>query len=332
VGFVFATSALCAYLPAQPLAAEAAQDQTRREEVVATFDGGKITVGELENAILERNPFMQQRYVSRDAVHSMLESNLRFKLLALEAQRRGYERNAAAVLAQNQSAVQTLIKQDFDDKITPQSLSEADIRKYYDAHKDEFMRGEGRRASVLWVRDAAAGNAVLARAKAADLRAFRELVRSESIDQSTKQRGGDLSYFDANGRLFDEDNGAIDPGIAKAAFGLHNIGDTTDVVAFGEFHAIVRLTGIEPAQNESFTQAEQRLRMRLWREQRQAAIDAHLDVLKRQLNVRVHPELVDVVQLDTGPALPPSTGLPSGFPHIPPETPPATSHTGPQPR
>jgi len=316
----------------QPSAADAASESSRRAQAVATFANGHISVGELEDAILEQSPIMQQRYLSRAAVKAVLDRSLRFELLAAEAERKGYAANPDVVLAQQKAAVQALIKAEFDDKISPQAISEQDLRTYYAAHKDEFARGETRRASVLIAKDEAAGQALLARARAADLRAFRELVRSESVDQTNKQRGGDLSYFDSEGRLADDEGGRVDPVIAKAAFALRNVGDTSELIQLGEQRGIVRLTGLSPAQEESFAKVQEMLRMRLWRERRQTAIDAHLAALKQQLSVRVHPELVDVVQLDTGPALPPNDGLPRGFPHIRAETQSDAAHTGQPPR
>jgi peptidyl-prolyl cis-trans isomerase C len=298
--------------PQEPPSAEAV---ARRALVVATFQGGQITAGELEDAILNQNPFMQQRYLSTDAVRALLERSLRFELLAAEAERRGYGRGPAAVLAARQSAVQALIKQDFDDKITAESIPLADAKKYYAEHLDEFVRGEGRRVSLLLLADAAAAQKLLPEAQAADLRAFHELVRNHSVDASSKQRGGDLHFFNAQGRSLDDDTGKVDPALAKAAFALHAVGDTSAAVQVGERCAILRLTGIRPAQDESFERAEDRVRLRLWRERRQNAIDTFLGVLKQQHQVMVHPELVGAVKLEDGPPLPPSDGLPSGFPH-----------------
>ena len=34
-----------------------------------------------------------------------------------------------------------------------------------------------------------------------DLRAFRQLARDKSIDEATKLRGGDLRYFDNQGKV-----------------------------------------------------------------------------------------------------------------------------------
>ena len=323
-----------AYADPQPLAASslASVEAARRAQSVATFTSGRITVGELEDAILAQNPLMQQRFQTHEAVHAVLDQNVRFALLAAEAERRGYGQAAETVLAQRQGAVQALIARDFDAAITPESIPETDVRAYYDAHQDELVRGEARRASVLLLRDAPAAEALLARAKAADLRAFRELVRSASVDQTTKHSGGDLAYFDVNGRLLDDEVGSVDAATAKVAFSLHEVGDTSAVTQLGQYAGIVRLTGIRPAQDESYAKNEQRLRMRLWRERRQAAIDTHLDSLKRQLNVRVRPELVESVQLETGPALPPSRGLPSGFPHIPSGSQHDSAHSDEQPR
>jgi len=298
--------------PTAPLSAE---EVARRAEIVASFEGGAITVGELEDAILSQNPFMQQRYLSTDAVRALLERSLRFALLAAEAERRGYGRAPAVVLAARQNAVQALIKQEFDDKISADAIPTADVKKYYTEHLDEFVRGEGRRVSVLLLAEAAAAERLLPQAQAADLRAFHELVRTHSVDETNKQRGGDLHFFNAQGRFLDEDTGSVDPALVRAAFALREVGDTSPVVQLADRYAIVRLTGVRAAYDESFEQADDRVRMRLWRERRQSAIDSFLDGLKKQLQVTSHPELVGAVKLEDGPPLPPADGLPSGFPH-----------------
>lgn len=310
-----------AQAPAAPDPAELA----RRERVVASFQGGQVTVGELEDAILAQNPFMQKRYMSMDAVRALLDRSVRFALLADEAQRRGYGKADPVVLAAHQSAVQALIQHDFDDVITPASIPEADVKRYYAEHIEEFVRGEGRRVSLLVAADEAAAKALLSEAQSADLRGFRELVRAHSVDETTRQRGGDLPYFDVHGRGFDAEDSGVDPAVAKAAFALHQVGETSQPVQVGERYAIVRLSGIRPARDESIRSVEERVRLRLWRERRQAAIEAHVAELKQQQHVVVHRELVDAVKLDPGPPLPPRDGLPSGFPHTPETSPKNTS-------
>jgi peptidyl-prolyl cis-trans isomerase C len=301
----------------------------RRAEVIAKFDGGQVTVGDLEDTILDQNPFMQQRYLSTDAVKSLLERSLRFELLADEAERRGYAKGEEAQQATKQSAVQALIKHDIDDVITTQSIPAADVKAYYDSHRSEFVRGEGRRASEILLADEAAAKALLPKAKAADAAAFRELARANSIDATNQHRGGDLPYFTAQGGAFAQGDRDVDPALAKAVFALRNVGDTSDVVRLGTGFAILKLTGIRPAEDVSLAQADDRVRSRLWRERRQAAIESKVQALKQEQKAVVHPELIDEVQLDQGPALPPNTGLPSGFPHTRPPAFSAPRHTAP---
>jgi peptidyl-prolyl cis-trans isomerase C len=287
-----------------------------RAEVVAQFEGVQITVGELEDAIRDQNPFMQQRYLAPEAIRAMLDRSLRFELLAAEARRRGYDKAEAVTLAVKQNAVQALIKQQFDDKFTQESIPAEDVKKYYDAHIDEFVRPESRRASLLIVASEAEAKALLARAKAADMRAFRELARTQSIDPTNKERGGDLGYFDATAHLIDAVGtvDSVDAELAKATFALKTVGDTSGVVRVAERFAIVRLAGLRPAQSDTPAAANERIRVRLWRERRQVAIDAELASLRAQLKPEVHPELVDSVKLELAPPLPPGKGMPAGFP------------------
>lgn len=294
----------------------------RRDLAVATFEGGAVTIGELEDAILERNPLMQERFQSQDAVRALLDRSVRFALLAAEAKRRGYDRSAPVVLSANQSAVQHLIQHDFDDPITLASVPEADVKAYYAAHLGEFVRGEGRRASVVMLGDEASAEALFTKAESLDVRGFRELARAQSLDETNKQRGGDLPYFDAAGKGFDAPDSAVDPAIAKATFALKEVGETSRPIRVGDRFAIIRYSGVRAARDEPLSEVEGRIRQRLWRDRRQAALDARIEQLKQAQHYSVRRELIDAVKLESGPALPPSEGLPSGFPH----TPQASSH------
>jgi parvulin-like peptidyl-prolyl isomerase len=304
----------------------------RRSEPVVSFQGGVVTIGELEDMILEQNPLMQERYQSMEAVHVLLDRSVRFALLAAEAERRGYLKAAPVVLAANQSAVQALIQSDFDNSITADSMPAADVEKYYSEHIEEFVRGEGRRVSMLLLADEAAAKALLPQAQAADLRGFRELARTQSVDETTKQRGGDLPFFDASGRGVDAKDSGVEPAVAKATFALKTVGDTSRPVQVGQRFAIIRLSGIRASVDDSLHEANDQIRQRLWRDRRQAAIDAHMEELKKQLHATVHWELIDAVKLDSGPPLPPSDGLPGGFPHTPETSPEKNSRDHAQPR
>jgi len=313
---------------AEPASSLSPAEVARRALVIEHFGSTSITVGELEDAIREKIPFMQERYLSAEAVRAMLDRSVRFELLAAEARRLGYDKHEAVALAVKQNLVQALIKAEFDDKFTAASVPDADVKKYYDEHRSEFERAESRRASLLIVDTEADAKTLLPLAKLDDMREFRELVRTKSVDPTNKLRGGDLGYFDDTGHLVDAASPLenVDAALAKATFALKTVGDTSGVLHVGQRFAIVRLAGLRPAQRDTPKAADERIRTRLWRERRQAAIDAKVAALRASVKPEVHPELVDAVKLELAPALPPGKGMPQGFPQTragPVMTPPA---------
>ncbi len=300
-------------------AVDPAAEAARRAEVVAKFDGGAVTVGELEDAIGGESPYMRDRYKAPEERRALLDKSVRFELLALEAEKRGYGKNDAVEYSVKQNAVQAMIQKEFDATNSAESIPAADVKAYYDAHIDEFVRPELRRASLLLVATEAEAKALLEETKSADMRAFRELVRNKSLDEDNKLRGGDLRYFDSKGKVADEAAAVIDPALAKAVFALKNVGDTTGPVKIERGFAIVKLTGSRPAHEEKLAEADARIRMRLWRERREAGIEGLLTDLRKQYKPEVHPELIDAIKFDTTAPVPPAANLPPGFPRQKPE-------------
>lgn len=98
-------------------------------------------------------------------------------------------------------------------------LTDADVRKYYDTHRDEFKRPETAYLSyVALLRAPDASDSAAARTRALELRKeivdgspFEEVAKRESSDTVSGARGGDLGEFG---------KGAMDPAFEKAAFSL----------------------------------------------------------------------------------------------------------------
>ena len=119
--------------------------------MLAHFEAGQITVGDLEEQVNAQSVFMRKRYAEPGALQALLDKRVRFELLAAEAVRRGYDKNDAVVFSVKQNAVQAMIKQELDEKLTPESIPAADLKKYCDGHLDEFVQPELRRASQVRV-------------------------------------------------------------------------------------------------------------------------------------------------------------------------------------
>jgi peptidyl-prolyl cis-trans isomerase C len=143
---------------------------------------------------------------------------------------------------------------------------------------------------------------ILTQAKSADLRAFHQLARDKSIDEASKLRGGDLRFFDDKGKLRGEPAGDVPLPLVKAAFALKSIGDLAPKpIKIEGGYAVIKLTGTRPAVSRKLADVDESIRVRLWRERRQQAIDAFVTTLRAQYKPEIHGELVDAIVLEDTP-------------------------------
>ncbi len=300
---------------AAPTAAAPAADPAevaRRAQVIASFNGGAITVGSLEDEIKAQNPFMQMRYLDPAALKDLYDRTLRFELLAQEAARRGVDKRPDVNEAIKQNAVQTLYRKDFDEVITPESITPEEVKAYYDAHQEEFNRPAMRRASHIVVATREEALALLPDAKKADVGEFRRLAREKSIDQTNKARGGDLRYFDKDGHPRGEPGASVPAAVVKAVFALKTVGDVSaQPIAIDGGFSIVKYTGERPAESRTLAQADESIRARLWRTKRAEAMDAFVASIRARLKPEIHPELVDAIRFED---ISPTAGIAPGFP------------------
>jgi peptidyl-prolyl cis-trans isomerase C len=284
---------------AQPDAALPAPDSQRRAAPVIKGDGFAITVGDVEDAIAQQPPGLRERFRDPAEQKSLVESLLKLALMSREAERRGFGKDMAVRHTAKDGAIQALVRSEVDEKVTPQSVSDAELSAYYAAHPAEFQRPAERRASYLKLSTREEAEALLTEAKAADLRGFGELAKERSTDAETKLRGGDLGYFveqpdDAGAGL-----GRIDTALRSAVFALKAPGDTSpEPIAVDGGFAIVRYTGERPALHADLTAASAGIRNRLWREKRTAAVNALIEGVRVREKPEVFRDRVDLIKFD----------------------------------
>lgn len=293
---------------AQPDEAPEDDAARRAQVIVQAGDDVKITVGEVEDAINKQSPFLRARYQDPEKLREFIDDMVRFELLAREAERREYDEHEAVVRTAKQNAVQQLVRKEFDEKITPQSITDEAVREYYEAHRDEFRRPETVRASHILVSSEKEAKALLKEAKDADVRAFRELAREHSVDSETKHRGGDLRYFTKEGRPPGSRDAPVAPELVAAAFALDEVGEmVSSPIQVGDNYSILKLTARRASEKKSLDKAEHGIRLRLWRKQRQDAVEDFVASLRKKHEPQIHPDRMRPIQLDTAA---PSPGFP----------------------
>lgn len=282
--------------PAQQVLTDA--DRERRSHVIARVGEVSITVGEVEDQIARQSPFMRARYRDPVQLRDLVQNMLRFELLSREAERQGFGSDPEVRQATAQSAVQQLVRERFDEQITPETVPADDVRAYYEAHPEEFSRPEMRRASHVLVESRERAEALREQARAADARTFRQLAQQHSLDAETRARGGDLRYFDDTGHSPTPADPVVDAAIVRAAFALGEVGDVSEPIEVSGQWTIVKLTGRRPAEHRSLEDAGPSIRLRLWRERRQAAIDTFVEGLRERASVEVHYDRMRPIHID----------------------------------
>jgi peptidyl-prolyl cis-trans isomerase C len=274
-------------------------------EALAKIDDIVITVGDFQERLNQQTPYVRARYTSIERKKEFLDNLVRFEVLAKEAEKRGLAKDPEVVRTMKQVMIQKLLKEEFD-KLTLKDISDGDVKKYYDAHPEEFNKPDEVRASLILVKDQATAKKVLAdaRMKGVDNQGYRNLVAEFSTDLPTKERGGDLRYFDKNTKELPKE-------IVDAAFKLQNIGDNSEPVKTDKGWAVLKLTGKKKAINRTFDEVKEQIRTKLYREKRQESMEGFVKTLRDKAKITIDESKLAKVQIEgLGPGQFPGPGVP----------------------
>lgn len=268
------------------------QTEGKKGTVLAQIDDVTITVSEFEDRINGQTPYVRSRYTGLEQKKEFLDNLVKFEVLASEARRQGLDRDPEVVRAMKQVMIQKLLKQRFD-RLKQEDISDDEVKSYFDSHQDEFNRPPEVRVSMILVPDEETAKKVLAdpRSKGLENVGFRELVTQYSIDNDTKERGGDL-------RFFDDKNRELPTEVVSAAFKLASIGDVSDPIKTKHGFVILKLTGQRRALTRTLAEVSQQIRAKLFREKRQKMMDDYERSLRQKFKVEVNDAKLSEVRVD----------------------------------
>lgn len=196
-------------------------------------------------------------------------------LLLEDAVRKGVDRDKEVQEivkeAKKKVVIAKFVKTEVDDKI---KVSEEEMRKYYEEHKDDFKKPEMWRASHILVASEGEAKDILAQLSAG--KNFQVLAKDKSID-ATAARGGDVGYFR---------KGQVVPEFENTCFGL-KVGETSQIVRTQFGYHIIKLTDKKPESIQSFEEARPMLENDLKAKKRNEVFDKLIIDLKNKYRVRV---------------------------------------------
>lgn len=227
------------------------RSQLSTQQVLQGVSGTAFTTKALANiafnAVYDRREIQVARFNATDFAN---------KVTLTDAELESYFKSHAAEFQAPEHAAIEYIVLDLDSVKKNITVSEADLKSYYDANKDRLGTKEERRASHILIavtQGASAADRHKAREKAEKLLVdvksnpanFAELARKNSQDPGSAEKGGDLDFVT---------RGAMVKPFEDALFALKK-GDLSDVVESEFGYHIIQLTDIKPAVVPSFEQA-----------------------------------------------------------------------------
>jgi peptidyl-prolyl cis-trans isomerase C len=309
-----------------PVAGPGAPRQSTEElrAPLARIDDLTITLGELQERINRQSPYIRARYTSLEQKKEFLDSLIRFEVLAKEAFRRGLDKDPEVVRTMKQVMIQKLMRDEFDVKITADTVTDAEMKAYYDANLAEYVKPEEVRVSAIIIKNRAQSDRVALEARGdagKTNKGFRDLVSRYSQDEDSKLRGGDLRYFNAGnaGNAGAAATKELPAPVVKAAFALLNPGDVSSSIDAGNgTWYVLKQTGRHRSMTKSFDDAKPAIRNKLFRDKRLAAQKDFVDSLKAAAKIEINDANLAKVRIDTSQAIDDGHGHDLPIPMSPP--------------
>ena len=194
-------------------------DAERLGKVIARVGSTDITVGDIE-ARLQRH-MRPGMFEDREKLKELLNALLDRELLVQEARNRKLDENRRVVNHLKRILYNQIQTKYVAEKLPLDSITQDEIKAYYDEHHDEYNQPTLVRAYHILAKDRAEAESVLEQVKveSMDLRQFKVLAGERSEDQVTKKRGGDLRYFNLEGKVWTSEE-TVPAAVAEAAFGV----------------------------------------------------------------------------------------------------------------
>ncbi len=258
--------------------------------VVASFRGGRLTAGELEQGLGRLAPALRREFDSAAGRREVARSLIDKKLLAQEARRRHVDERPE-IRRQIEELEDRLIVQALlaDEEKSAGSGSDAELQRYYEEHRREFDRPERVRiARVLAAVAPAAGAEAKARARKRAEEFQHRLRKGEPLakvaaagDGPERKEGGQLGWLARADR---------DAATSTAAFALQRPGEVSPPVLTPDGWSVLVLLERAAARTPAFAEVRDEIVGRADAARRRRAFDSLVAGLRREGEVHLAVE------------------------------------------
>ncbi len=245
--------------------------------VVAQVGDDRILEKDIEEILSHIPVQYRTRYSSAEGRKEVVDGLVKIKTLAWEARKRGIDKQDGVRMKISYLTDQTLAKELENELKKSLKVSDAEIEKYYNDHREKYVTPDRIKARHILVDKEDQAGALSKQLKKGA--SFEELAKKSSKCPSA-QKGGDLGWFG---------KGKMDPAFENAAFALKK-GETSGVVKSSFGYHIIRLDDRRENKTRTLDQVKKSIERIVLREKMEKEIDALKEDIRKQAEVSINEE------------------------------------------
>ncbi|MEA3222786.1 MAG: peptidylprolyl isomerase [Thermodesulfobacteriota bacterium] len=257
------------------------------DKATATQEGeGEILAKVGDDVILEKDIDMllskipqqyRMRYSSADAKKEIVQRLVDVKMLAWEAKRRGIDKRAD-VKTRIEYLIDQMLAKELEEEVSNNiEVTDKEVAKYYDEHKDKFSTPPKIKVRHILVKTKEEAEEVLKEIKGG--KDFAALAKERSNCPSAK-KGGDLGWIS---------RGRMDPAFEKAAFAL-GTGDISDVVKTSYGYHIIKAEDKRPAKVKDLDKVKAAIEKTLVNDKLKGSVEDLSSDIKSKVNIEINED------------------------------------------
>jgi len=248
-------------------------------KVLAEVNGSKITSGDFNREVESLPPQIKVMATSADGQKQLLDTMVVRQLLMDQAHKEGIDKSTEVVQKVDDLKKRVIIDEFLKKKAT---VSEQELRQFYEQNKDKMKTGPQVRASHILVKSEKEAQDILAQLKqGAD---FAALAKKHSSDPAAAA-GGDLGWFSKETMV---------PAFANAAFALKE-GETSGIVKTDFGYHIIKSTGKRPAGVRPYEDVKEQIRAYLLPTKQQEIFQKLKEELKKNAKISIKDDALKTI-------------------------------------
>ncbi len=263
----------------------AGAEEFKGERVVAQIGNDVITRRDLDEAIEAMPEWMRPSLADPAKKEAFLAQYVAEELLHRKAVKLELDKDPSVRKQAERALRQFMIQKVLEDEIKGKvEILDGDLELYYKAHRDRYGEKEAFKVRMLKV-DEARLEGVEAALEGGE--PFADLVRRQSLDEGTREKGGETGDWIEEGL---DPTGMGDP--TRLWQALANVGEkeTTDPVCADGICYLFQIIAHRPQRTVPLTEVRKQVESDLYRERAEKAYQALIQQALQASEVKLYPE------------------------------------------